>query len=127
MLRASSARRFPPGRRGDGSERGLRRPALTFTYCGRGRGSARRVGGARGREAGAAPGINLTLSPSPAAAAEGAPGPGGVRARAASERRGECGRRGPRAPLPASPGRGSRVASLARSPGSAAAARDNGG
>lgn len=57
MLRASSARRCPLGRRGDGSERGLRRPALTFTYCGR-------------------------------AAAEGAPGPGGVRARAASERRG---------------------------------------
>ena len=84
----------------DGPGRGFWRQAPTFTYRGRGTWLARRVSGARGREAGAAPGKNLTLSPSPAAAAEGAPGRGGVRARAASERRGECGRRGPWAPLP---------------------------
>lgn len=86
--------------RADGPGRGLQRPAPTLTSRGRGTGAARRVGGALGREAGAAPGVNLTLSPSPAAAAEGAPGRGGVRARSASERRGECGRRGPGALLP---------------------------
>lgn len=100
-LRCCGPRAFPGVRRAggaDGPRRGFRRQAPTFTYRGRGTGLARRVGGARGREAGAALGKNLTLSPSPAAAAEGAPGRGGVRARAASERRGECGRRGPWAP-----------------------------